>query len=117
MAVDLSQTDIDPSRPEFHKMLENLQVNILKPHGRKESNLLVLRFTGEPKDARRWIRDFAREDVTSMLQQLDDTRAFKQRGLPGRVAASPAPSAPRDEGLRPDTRAFWAAGRSRPQRT
>src|SRR2546427_1964425 len=88
MAVDLSQTDIDPSKPEFRRMLENLQANILKPHGRKESNLLVLRFTGEPKDARRWIRDFAREDVTSMQQQLDDTRAFKQRGLPGRVVAS-----------------------------
>src|SRR2546428_2427394 len=112
MAVDLSQTDIDPSRPEFHKMLENLQANILKPHGRKESNLLVLRFTGEAKDARRWIRDFAREDVTSMRQQLDDTRAFKERGLPGRLVASLALSARGYEILGLDTGLFGAAGAS-----
>src|SRR5437867_3157219 len=112
MAVDLSQTDIDPSRPEFHTRLENLQGNILKPHGRKEWYLLVLRFTGEPKDARRWIRDFARDDVTSARQQLDDTRAFKQRGLSGRVVASLALSARGYEALGLDTGLFGAAGQS-----
>src|SRR2546425_5578338 len=102
MAVDLSQTDIDPSKPEFRRMLENLQANILKPHGRKESNLLVLRFTGEPRDVRRWIRGFAREEVTSMRQQLDETRAFKNQKTPGRIVASLALAARGDEALRPD---------------
>ena len=112
MAVDLSQTDIDPSRPEFRRMLENLQANILKPHGRKESNLLVLRFTGEQKDVRAWIRGFAREEVTSMRQQLDETRAFKEDGTPGRVVTSVALSACGYEALGLDTGLFGAAGDS-----
>src|SRR5437867_11174076 len=99
MAVDLSQTDIDPSRPEFRRMLENLQANILKPHGRKESNLLVLRFTGEPKDVRPWIRRFGREEVTSMRQQLDETRGFKEQGTPGQVV-DPGPVRRRVRGPR-----------------
>jgi len=45
MAVDLRDTNIDPARPEYRKMLENLQSNILKPHGRKESDHVVVRFT------------------------------------------------------------------------
>src|SRR5712691_7405865 len=112
MAVDVSQTDIDPSKPEFRGLLENLQANILKSHGRKESNLLVLRFTGEPKDARRWIRDFARGDITSMRQQLDDTLVFKKRGLPGRVVASLALSARGYGALGLDTGLFGAAGQA-----
>src|SRR5881409_1418950 len=112
MAVDLSQTDIDPSRPEFHKMLENLQANILKPHGRKESNLLVLRFTGEPKDVRAWIRRFGREEVTSMRQQLDETQAFRELRTPGRVVTTLALSARGYEALGLGTGLFGAAGDS-----
>src|SRR5437867_989968 len=112
MAVDLSQTDIDPSKPEFRRMLENLQANILKPHGRKESNLLVLRFTGEAKDVRAWIRRFGREEVTSMRQQLDETRGFKEHGTPGRVVATLALSARGYEALGLDTGLFGAAGES-----
>jgi Dyp-type peroxidase family len=112
MAVDLGRTDIDPSWPEFRRMLENLQANILKPHGRKESNLLVLRFTGEPKDVRAWIRRFAREEVTSMRHQLEETRAFRDQRTPGRVVASLALSAPGYAALGLDTMPFGAAGES-----
>src|SRR5438046_9054463 len=76
MAVDLRDTNIDPARPEYRKMLENLQSNILKPHGRKESNHLVLRFAAGPETIRGWIREFWRREVTSAQKQLEETGTY-----------------------------------------
>src|SRR6266571_933458 len=93
MAVDLRDTNIDPTRPEYRKMLENLQSNILKPHGRKESDHLVLRFTAEPQAVRTWIREFARHEVTSAQRQLDETGTYHDHGTRGGLVASFALSA------------------------
>ena len=87
MAVDLRETDIDPGAPEYRKLLENLQSNILKPHGRKESDHLFVRFTGEPEAVRSWIRGFARRGITSARKQLDETEAHRQHGTPGGAVA------------------------------
>ena len=88
MAVDLRDTNIDPARPEYRKMLENLQSNILKPHGRKESNHLVLRFAAGPETIRGWIREFARREVTSAQKQLEETGTYHDHGTRGGLVAS-----------------------------
>jgi len=93
MAVDLRDTNIDPSKPGYRKMLENLQANILKPHGRKESDHLVIRFTAEPQAVRTWIREFARREVTSARKQLDETGTYHDHGTRGGLVASFALSA------------------------
>jgi Dyp-type peroxidase family len=93
MALDLGDTDIDPTRPEFRRMLDNLQANILKPHGRKESDQLVLRFTGGSEAVRAWIRGFARSDLTSARKQLEETTGFRDHGTRGGLVASVSLSA------------------------
>src|SRR2546428_1585734 len=93
MAVDLRDTNIDPTRPEYRKMLQNLQSNILKPHGRKESDHLVIRFTAEPEAVRTSIREFARREATSARKQLDDTGNYHAHGTRCALVASFALSA------------------------
>jgi len=93
MAVDLRDTNIDPARPEYRRMLENLQSNILKPHGRKESDHLVVHFTSEPNAICGWIREFARRELTSARKQLDDTGSYHDHGTRGGLVASFALSA------------------------
>src|SRR6058998_3474529 len=93
MAVDLRDTNIDPSKPEYRKMLENLQSNILKPHGRKESDHLVVRFAAGPETVRAWIREFGRREVTSARKQLDETGNYHDHGTRGGLVASLALSA------------------------
>ena len=112
MAVDLGETNIDPSRPPYRRMFENLQNNILKPHGRRESDHLFLRFAAGPETVRSWIRRFAREEVTSANDQLAETDAFRDHGTPGGLVASFHLSAKGYEALGFDTRAFGSAGQS-----
>ncbi|HWM51789.1 MAG TPA: hypothetical protein VNP71_01290 [Thermoplasmata archaeon] len=88
MAVNLRDTYIDPARSEYRKMLENLQSNILKPHGRKESDHLLVRFSAGPETVRAWIREFARRQVTSARKQLDETGNYQDHGTRGGLVAS-----------------------------
>src|SRR3989442_12989034 len=87
MAVDLRDTNIDRARPQYRKMLENLQSNILKPHGRKESDHLVVRFRAPPEAICAWIREFARREVTSARKQLDETGTYHDHGTRGGLVA------------------------------
>lgn len=93
-------------------MLENLQANILKPHGRKEADHLFVRFTGEREAVRTWLRRFAREDVTSAWKQLEETEAHRQRGTPGGLVAGVALSARGYEALGLVSEAFGGPGRA-----
>src|SRR2546428_9131816 len=93
MAVDLRDTYIDPARSEYRKMLENLQSNILKPHGRKESDHLLVRFAAGPETVRAWIREFARREVTSARKQLDETGNYHDHGTRGGLVGGFALSA------------------------
>ena len=112
MAVDLGDTDIDPANPKYRGLLENLQGNILKPHGRKESDHLFLRFTGDPAAVRAWIRGFARDEVTSAREQIDSATAFRGRGAPGGMFANLYLSATGYSAFGIDTGAFGPAGAS-----
>lgn len=61
--------EIDP------KILDKLQANILKAHGRDEAYHLFLRFTTRDKDkVKAWIRAYAQNYVTSAAKQLEDAR-------------------------------------------
>src|SRR2546425_2419776 len=93
MAVDLRDTYIDPARSEYRKMLENLQSNILKPHGRKESDHLLVRFAAGPETVRAWILEFARREVTSARKQLDETGNYHDHGTRGGLVGGFALSA------------------------
>src|SRR5437773_7162029 len=93
-------------------MLENLQGNLLKPHGRKESDHLFLRFTGDRTAVRSWVRGFARDEVTSAREQLDAATAFRGRGAPGGMFANLYLSATGYTTLGLDTAAFGPAGAS-----
>jgi len=110
MAVDLGETNIDPSDPKFRPMLENLQGNVLKPHGRTESDHLLLQFTAGRQEVRTWIRRFAGEEVTSMKRQLDEGEAYRRRGTSGGVVANVALSARGYETLGLDLGAFGERG-------
>jgi Dyp-type peroxidase family len=112
MAVDLNETNINPSDPKYRGMLENLQGNILKPHGRRESDHLFLRFTGDRSAVRAWIRRFASEEATSAREQLADSDAHRERGARGRLVASLHLSATGYEALGLDTGVFGEPGRS-----
>src|SRR2546426_11140521 len=74
-------------------MLENLQANILKPHGRKESDHLLVRFAAGPETVRAWIREFARREATSARKQLDETGSYHDPGTRGGLVAGFALSA------------------------
>lgn len=84
MAINLDQTYIDPDLVEngqrvFKPLLDNLQCNILKSHGREWAFHLFLRFTGEPAAVREWIRTFSNKYVTSAATQLEQSRTHKER--------------------------------------
>jgi Dyp-type peroxidase family len=77
-AIDLSLTvAIDPatSRP----MLEKLQGNILKSHGRGHVHLLLLRFTAKPPEVQAWVRSFAANWITSASDQNEEIEAHHRR--------------------------------------
>src|SRR3989441_5498476 len=112
MSVDLADTNIDPADPKYRPMLENLQGNILKAHGRKESDHLYLRFSGDRTAVKAWIREFARDEITSAKEQLDDARGFRATGTKGPTFASCGLSTLGYEAIGIDTGAFGPTGQS-----
>jgi Dyp-type peroxidase family len=84
MAINLDQTYVDPKLEQngqrvFGPLLENLQCNVLKSHGRQWAFHIFLRFTGEPDAVRAWIKNFASQYVTSAATQLQQSEVFKAR--------------------------------------
>lgn len=76
MPVDLNTTRLDPTDPYYHPLLDDLQGNILKGHGRPHSIHLFVQFHDAAK-ARRWIARFADAWVTSAIDQYLDARRYK----------------------------------------
>jgi len=83
MAVNLDSTKIDPHDPQFATMLQNLQGNILKGHGRDHTAHLFLEFTGSMAALRANFGALAARVVISALQQRDQIDTFKASGTPG----------------------------------
>jgi Dyp-type peroxidase family len=80
MAIDLtrpaSEVDVSPTSP-YRPLLERLQGNILKSHGRNVERHVFLRFTAAPAAVRSWIRDKIAPRVLTAARQYDD--ALKRR--------------------------------------
>jgi Dyp-type peroxidase family len=83
MPVDLNSKQIDPNDPQFSTMLQNLQGNILKGHGRDHSVHIFLSFTTAGADLRAKFGALATKLVTSAARQRDETAQFKKFGVPG----------------------------------
>jgi len=88
MSVDLKDTQIDPNSDRYRTMLENLQGNILKGHGRDFTIHIFLKFTARVSFVKPWIRNFTQQFVTSARQQLEETNEFKAFGIPGTLFAN-----------------------------
>src|SRR5690349_1699020 len=90
MSLDLNQTAIDYTQPQFRAMLDRLQCNILKPHGREHAAHLFLQFTGDPDQVKAWIGQFIANPhhLTSAWDQLEQIRLHKEKGLDGGMVGS-----------------------------
>jgi hypothetical protein len=85
MPVDLAKTCIDHHADHYRHLLENLQGNILKGHGRNFEVHIFRHFTAAPQDVQAWLRDVAAPYVTSAGLQLKEADAFRTHGVPGRL--------------------------------
>lgn len=85
MPVDLNTTNVNPTDPYYHPLLDDLQGNILKGHGRNHSIHLLIQIHDAEK-ARRWIAGFADDRVTSAIRQYQDGLRYKMN--PDRYANS-----------------------------
>jgi deferrochelatase/peroxidase EfeB len=83
-ALDLTQSAVDPASPLFQPMLNDLQANILKGHGRRFAYHIFLQLEA-PKigEAKRWISDFATNRVTSAFNLEQGRQIFKATGADG----------------------------------
>lgn len=72
MALDLTRPakDVDITSGEYAPLLENLQANILWAHGRNHARHLFIRFTGDPRAVRAWVRQSIAGRVTTAREQL-----------------------------------------------
>jgi Dyp-type peroxidase family len=66
------------ANPLEQKVLENLQGNILKGHGRDHTTNVFVRFGTDTRKTRRLLRELGNFHVTSAYKQLVATDAFKQ---------------------------------------
>lgn len=87
MPIDLNapadQVTTDAGSP-YRAMLEKLQGNVLKPHGRNVEKHIFLKFTGDPAKVRAWIRGKVAPDLLTTAKQYDQGRARKANpGLDG----------------------------------
>lgn len=84
-AVDLSQP-IDPTLPQVGPLLNDLQGNVLKGHGREHTIHIFLQFKkGQEAATRALIHQFAEDFVTSASEQLQENDDFKKFGISGSV--------------------------------
>ena len=70
MPIDLKDVQIDSQDQKYKTMLENLQGNILKGHGRDFTIHFFVKFTAQPNFVKGWIRNFSNQFLTSAKQQL-----------------------------------------------
>jgi deferrochelatase/peroxidase EfeB len=84
MAIDINKvveivTPFDEGHKlEYKPLLEEIQGNILKPHGRNHAVHLFLKFKGDKEKAKKWIGEFTHTYVTSALKQAEQAKQFRQ---------------------------------------
>lgn len=93
MPLDLSLNNgpIDQNDQQYQDVLQDLQGNILKSHGRNNSVQIFLSFPDPNQNPdkivklRQWIAKFATEEITSAKKQLDDAVAWREQKIDGGV--------------------------------
>lgn len=87
---NIPETGIDPENPgKYQGLLEDLQGNILKGHGRDYSVHLFLQWKPEQvQEAKQWIQTFTQTYVTSAKQQADEALRYRQEEIPGEIFAN-----------------------------
>lgn len=82
---------IDQNDAQYQDVLQDLQANILKGHGRTESVHIFLTFPDPRKEPqktttlRRLISEIATQNITSAKKQLDDAVAWRENKIDGGV--------------------------------
>ena len=82
MAVNLKRdaTSVDIDSDEYQPLLNNLQANILRPHGRKNVRHVFITFTAGAESARAWLGAKA-TTITTAREQYDQIK--KREANPG----------------------------------
>ncbi len=62
---------------EYEALLDEIQGNILKAHGRNHSVHLFLKFTGDAESVKQWIGNFTHQYVTSALAQAEQAKRLR----------------------------------------
>ena len=85
-----NQEGIDLDNPgKYQTLLEDLQGNILKGHGRDHSVHLFLKFKlRKQADVKTWIQGFANNYVTSALLQANEAREYRVNKTTGSIFAN-----------------------------
>jgi Dyp-type peroxidase family len=79
MAVNLKRdaVDVDIEAGEYQPLLNNLQANILRPHGRNNVRHIFIAFTAGPAAARTWLKAQSSK-VTTAREQYDQIKAREE---------------------------------------
>jgi deferrochelatase/peroxidase EfeB len=93
MPLDLNskKEPIDHTDQQYQDVLQDLQGNILKSHGREDSVHIFLAFPDPRKEPqkttalRQLIAQLATQDITSAKKQLDDADAWRENKIDGGV--------------------------------
>lgn len=87
---NLPPEGIDPENPgKYQGLIEDLQGNILRGHGRDYSAHLFLEFkAGKETEVKQWIENFVTNYVTSAKQQADEAKQYRATGISGTVFAN-----------------------------
>lgn len=74
---------------EYEALLEEIQGNIIKSHGRNHAVHLFLKFTGPQEAVKKWIGNFTHKYVTSALAQAQQAKELRQnKDVPGKIFAN-----------------------------
>ncbi|WP_413171859.1 Dyp-type peroxidase [Anabaena azotica] len=86
----LPEDGLDPENPgKYQTLLEDLQGNILKGHGRDYNVHLFLQFKPDQIDAaKQWIESFAKNYLKSAKQQSDEAVRYRQEKVSGGLFAN-----------------------------
>jgi Dyp-type peroxidase family len=86
----LPEDGIDPENPgKYQTLIEDLQGNILKGHGRDYSVHLFLQWKqGQTDRAKQWLKTFTQTYVKSAKQQSDEAIIYRKEGISGGVFAN-----------------------------
>jgi len=93
MPLDLktNQEPINPTDPQYQDVLEDLQGNILKGHGRDKSGHIFLTFPNPQENPEKiaalknWIAQLAINEITSAQQQLNEAKAWREKNTSGKT--------------------------------